>query len=199
MAETGNPFPRMGRRAVVAGAAVAAALAETALAQTEGVQTTGAQAAAPYAPPMAGTVPLVLPRTEFVYEAICDLAPTMMLGDSPLGERRMVPITGGTFEGPRIRGTVLAGGADRQLIRKDGVRQLDALYELRAEDGAVITVRNRVLVDDPQGGPRYAFSTLEITAPDGPHAWLNRGVYVGTLDSLRPARAAVCIRVYRVV
>ena len=42
---------------------------------------------------MAGTVPLVLPRTEFVYEAVFDLAPTMNLGNSPLGERRMVPIT----------------------------------------------------------------------------------------------------------
>lgn len=152
-----------------------------------------------YAPPMAGTVPLALPRTEFVHEAICDLAPTMMLGDSPPGERRMVPIAGGTFEGPRIRGTVLAGGADRQLVCEDGVRQLNPLHELRAEDGAVITVRNRVLVDDPPGGARHAFSTLELTAPEGPHAWLNRGVCVGTLDSLRPARAAVCIRVFKVV
>ena len=117
-----------------------------------------AQAAAP---PMAGTVPLVLPRTEFVYEAVFDLAPTLNLGDSPLGERRMVPITGGSFEGPNIRGNVLPGGADRQLIRKDGVRQLDALYELQADDGAIITVRNRVLIDDPGSGrPRYAFSTL---------------------------------------
>ena len=194
MAEPGNPFPPVaafatGRRALVAGTALAASLSSPA----------AAQPAAAYVPPMAGAVPLVLPRTEFVYEAICDLAPTMVPGDSPLGERRMVPITGGTFEGPRIRGTVLAGGADRQLVRKDGVRQLDALYELRAEDGAVITVRNRVLVDDPPGGPRYAFSTLEITAPEGPHAWLNRGVCVGTLDSLRPARAAVCIRVFKVV
>ena len=107
---------------------------------------------------------------------------------------------GGSFEGPNIRGTVLPGGADRQLIRKDGVRQLDALYELQADDGAVITVRNRVLIDDQGSGrPRYAFSTLEITAPEGPHAWLNRGVYVGTLDSLRPQRAAVLIRVFKVV
>ncbi|UFN47723.1 DUF3237 domain-containing protein [Roseomonas sp. OT10] len=177
-----------GRRRLLAGSVALAAAPVAA-----GVQ------AADYAPPMAGTVPLVLPRTEFVYEAICDLEPTLMLGDSPLGERRMVPISGGSFEGPRIRGKVLPGGADRQLVRKDGVRILNALYELQAEDGAVITVHNRVLVDDPPGQPRYAFSTLEITAPEGPHGWLNRGVYVGTLNSLRPARAAVLIRVYRVI
>ena len=57
----------------------------------------------------------------------------------------MVPITGGTFEGPNIRGTVLAGGADRQLLRGDGVRTLDALYELQTDDGAIFTVRNQLL------------------------------------------------------
>lgn len=144
-------------------------------------------------------VPLVPPRTEFVYEAVVDIAPLVPLGDSPLGERRMVPITGGSFQGPRIRGKVLPGGADRQLVRKDGVRQLDALYEMQAEDGAILTVRNRVLIDDPAGGPRYAFSTLEITAPEGPHAWLNRAVYVGTLNSLRPGREAVLVRVFKLV
>ena len=47
--------------------------------------------------------------------------------------------------------------------------------------------------------PRYAFSTLDITAPDGPYGWLNDYVYVGTLNSLRPQRAAVVVRVYRIV
>lgn len=158
-----------------------------------------AQDAAPRPAGAASSVPMVPPRTEFVYEAAVDIAPTLSLGDSPLGERRMVPITGGSFQGPRIRGKILPGGADRQLVRKDGVRQLDALYEMQAEDGAIITVRNRVLIDDPAGGPRYAFSTLEITAPEGPHAWLNRAVYVGTLNSLRPAREAVLVRVFKLI
>lgn len=159
-----------------------------------------AQAGAAAAPPLAADVPLVPPRTEFVYEAVVEIAPTIPLGDGPLGERRIVPITGGTFEGPDIRGVVLPGGADRQLIRKDGVRRLDALYEMRAEDGAVITVRNRVLIDPGRGGgPDYRFSSLDITAPEGPHAWLNRLVFVGTLNSLRPSREAVLIRVFKVV
>jgi len=140
------------------------------------------------------SVPLVPPRTEFVYEAVVEIAPTV-----PLGERRIVPITGGTFEGPNIRGTVLPGGADRQLIRKDGVRRLDALYEMQAEDGAIITVRNQVLIAPGDGAPDYRFSSLDITAPEGPHAWLNRLVFVGTLHSLRPAREAVLIRVFKVV
>ena len=150
-------------------------------------------------PPLAPDIPLVLPRTEFAYEAIVDIAPSITIGDAPLGRRFMVPILGGRFAGPRIRGTVLPGGADRQLLRRDGVKELDALYELRAEDGAVITVRNRVVIDTPPTGPRYLFSRLDITAPEGPHDWLNRAVFVGTLNPLPPERHAVLIRVYRVV
>ena len=139
------------------------------------------------------------PSTEFVYEAIVQIAPREALGRSPLGERFIVPILGGSFEGPHLRGQVLAGGADRQLVRADGVRRLDAFYEMRTDDGTVLTVRNRVLIDDPPGGERYAYSTLEITAPEGPYDWLNRRVLVGTLRNLQPEQMAVCIGVYQLV
>lgn len=174
---------------------LAAGVGLTVAATVAGGRTAPAQSAAP---PMADLVPLVLPKTEFVYEAIVELAPTVPLGDSPLGERRMVPITGGTFEGPNLRGKVLPGGADRQLVRKDGARVLNALYEMQTDDGAILTVHNKVLIHEEKDRPRYAFSTLEITAPEGPHGWLNRLVLVGTLNSLRP-RPAVLIRVYKVV
>jgi hypothetical protein len=159
-----------------------------------GVGTVAAVVAAPRA--FATPTPDA-PRTEFVYEAIVDIAPLVALGDSPFGERRIVPIVGGTFSGPGLRGKVLAGGADRQLVRKDGARQLDALYEMETDDGAIITVRNKVLIHDPADGRRYAFSTLDITAPEGKYGWLNRLVFVGTLQPLMPARAAVSIRVYK--
>lgn len=143
-------------------------------------------------------LPLVMPKTEFVYEAVVEIAPLVPMGDSPLGERRIVPITGGVFQGPRIRGTVLPGGADRQLVRKDGVRRLDALYEMKTDDGAILTVRNQVLIDPGRDGtPDYRFSTIDVTAPEGPHAWLNRLVLVGTLASLRPSREAVLVRAFR--
>ena len=177
---------------LLAGAGLALAVAASGSAAP--AQTAAAPPAA-----MGAVVPLVPPRTEFVYEAVVEIAPTVPLGDSPLGERRIVPITGGTFEGPNIRGKVLPGGADRQLVRKDGVRRLDALYEMQADDGAIITVRNQVLIAPGGGAPDYRFSTLDITAPEGPHAWLNRLVFVGTLHSLRPAREAVLVRVFKVV
>jgi hypothetical protein len=70
------------------------------------------------------------------------LAPAQELGDSPLGRRRIIPITGGTFRGERLSGRVLPGGADWQVIRADGVAELDARYTLETQDQALIYVRN---------------------------------------------------------
>jgi hypothetical protein len=161
----------------------------------------GALAALVVAPAAAQSPAPAAPRVEFVYEAVVDMGKVIPLGLSPFGERRMVPITGGTFEGPGLRGTVVPGGADRQLVRRDGALALDALYELQTHDGVLVSVRNKVLIrphTDAQPG-RYAFSTIEIIAPDGPYGWLNDYVYVGTLTSLMPAKPAVVIRVYRVL
>lgn len=138
----------------------------------------------------------VAPQTELVYEATVEIADTASLGKGPLGERRIVPITGGRFVGPRLRGKVLPGGADRQLVRADGVQQLDALYEMRTHDGAILTIHNQALIHELDTKP-YAFSTLTITAPDGPYGWLNRYVYAGTVERAPLQRNAVLIRVYR--
>ena len=70
------------------------------------------------------------------------LAPAQELGDSPLGRRRIIPITGGTFRGDRLSGRVLPGGADWQVIRSDGVADLDARYTLETDDKALIYVHN---------------------------------------------------------
>lgn len=138
------------------------------------------------------------PTFLLAWEASVDVGPRQALGESPIGQRFLIPILGGTFVGPRIRGTVLAGGSDRQLWRRDGVRLLDAHYEMLTDDGDVITVRNRVTIDDPEGPDRYAWSQVQLIAPDGPHAWLNRRVFIGTLKSLLPGRQAVVIRIYQV-
>jgi hypothetical protein len=175
-----------GLAGLAAGAAAPSARAADAIATTTATAT-------------SATFPVVLPRTEFVYESIVEIAPVLPLGVSPYGERRMVPITGGTFEGPGLRGKVLAGGADRQLVRRDGAVNLDAVYELQTDDGVVISVRNRVLSRRPADQPPYVFSTLELVAPEGRYGWINDFVYVGTLNSLRPKRDAVVIRVYKVV
>lgn len=140
----------------------------------------------------------MMPCIEPAWEALVEIGERRPLGVTPLGERFIIDILGGTFEGPRLRGRVLPGGADRQLIRPDGLKLLDALYEMQTDDGAVLTVHNRVTIDEAAPGGRYARSVVQVTAPVGPHEWLNRRIFVGTLQGLMPERAAVRINVFLV-
>lgn len=141
--------------------------------------------------------PALAPTHRLLWTAVVDIADKIDLGQGPLGHRYIVPILGGRFYGgpgiDGLEGEVLAGGADRQLVRPDGVKELEALYEMRAENGAVLTVLNQVIVDESQP-ERYAMSVIKVTAPEGPLEWLNRRLILGTLQSARPDRQAVIIR-----
>ena len=83
-----------------------------------------------------------VPSLEFIFAARVSVDHPLDLGDVGKGGRRIVPIGGGDFSGPNIRGKVLPGGADWQIIRTDGVAELEARYTLRTDDGALIYVRN---------------------------------------------------------
>ena len=79
------------------------------------------------------------PRFEFLMRLAVDVGDVVSMGRGPLGERRVVPILGGTFEGNGLRGEVLPG-ADWQIVRKDGVLDLDARYGLREQGGGLVRV-----------------------------------------------------------
>ena len=115
------------------------------------------------------------------------------LGDTPLGRRRIIGITGGRFSGERLSGRVLPGGADWQVIRSDGVADLDARYTLETDDGALIYVRNRGYRHGPQDvlekislgesvdpALYYMRTTPLFETGDARYAWLNRMVCVAT-------------------
>lgn len=121
------------------------------------------------------------------------LAPVQELGDSPLGRRRIIPITGGTFRGERLSGRVLAGGADWQVIRSDGVAELDARYTLETHDKALIYVRNfgyrhgpaeviqRLAAGEPVDPALYYMRTTpRFETGAERYRWLNRIICVAT-------------------
>lgn len=64
-------------------------------------------------------MPEAAPRLEFLMAISAEVGETNGMGPGPLGEHRVVFITGGTFEGPQLRGMVV-GGADWQIVRRDG-------------------------------------------------------------------------------
>jgi hypothetical protein len=65
-------------------------------------------------------------------------APPQKIGAIPHGARIIVPVTGGDFEGPRLRGKVLPGGGDWLLLRSDAVLELDLRITLETDDRALI-------------------------------------------------------------
>jgi hypothetical protein len=137
------------------------------------------------------------PSLEFVMQLRVTLGATYSLGDTPHGRRIVVPITGGTFEGPRLKGTIIGGGADYQLQSADGKRtELEAIYSIQADDGTYIHVRNRGLIaqgKDAGGAPATYFMAAPLfEAPaDSPHAWLNDALYVCRPDFSKPFQGIV--------
>jgi hypothetical protein len=126
-------------------------------------------------------------------QADITLAPAQELGESPLGRRRIINITGGTFRGERLAGKVLPGGADWQVIRADGVADLDARYTLETSDGALIYVRNHgyrhgpadvlkklAAGEDVDPSLYYMRTSPLFETGDARYAWLNRLICVGT-------------------
>src|SRR6187549_261309 len=82
------------------------------------------------------------PTLEFAFEEIVKLGPATAPGDTARGGRLIIPITGGTFEGPEIKGEVMPGGWDWQLRRADGCTEVKADYFLKTDDGVVINIVN---------------------------------------------------------
>ncbi|MFL6564576.1 MAG: DUF3237 domain-containing protein [Burkholderiales bacterium] len=134
-----------------------------------------------------------------LFKADIELAPAQELGAGPLGRRRIIAITGGRFLGERLSGRVLPGGADWQVIRADGVAELDARYTLETADGALVYVRNRGYRHGPaellkrlaagenvDPGRYYMRTTPLFETGDERYAWLNRMVCVAS-GARRPA------------
>lgn len=150
----------------------------------------------------------VIPGLELLYGSRFELGKMVDVGATPLGLRRMIPITGGAFEGPKLSGRVLPGGEDWQLVRSDGVVEVDARYVLETTAGARIHVRNRGILT----GPREVLIALargELPAADSYYfrthpvfesghselAWLQRLTAVGVAEV---QRGAVLVTVYAV-
>ena len=142
--------------------------------------------------------PANTPALEFALEVHVTIGAALRLGDTSAGKRRTIPITGGTFKGPRLEGEVVPGGADWQIVRGDGCTTLEAIYTLRAADGTLIRVRNLGLVAPDGEGSAYVRTAPTFDAPQGPHDWLNRNLFVSTLNVANPERTAVVLRMYRV-
>jgi hypothetical protein len=109
-------------------------------------------------------------------------APLQQLGSVPHGTRTIVPVVGGEFEGPRLRGKVLPGGGDWLLLRTDGVLELDLRITLETDDHAQIYMTFQGLRHGPPDADpsRYYFRTLpRFETSTDKYSFLNRIITVG--------------------
>src|SRR5881296_4323119 len=106
--------------------------------------------------------------------------PPQRLGAVPHGTRVIAPITSGTFEGPRLRGKVLPGGADWTLLRSDGVLELDLRITLETDDGTLIYMSFEGIRDDGAPGAPYFRTLSRFETAETKYSFLNRLLAVGT-------------------
>ena len=83
-------------------------------------------------------------RSRPVFTITIDLHPILDVGTTPAGQRRIIPVSGGRFEGDRLSGEILPhAGSDLLLARPDGAFQQDVRLPLRTHDGALILMTYR--------------------------------------------------------
>jgi hypothetical protein len=106
-------------------------------------------------------------------------APTQNVGAGPHGARLTFPITGGSFDGDRLRGKVLSGGDDWVVKRPDGVLELDLRITLETDDGALIHMTFEGIRDDRAPGAPYFRTLPRFETADAKYSFLNRLLALG--------------------
>ena len=127
--------------------------------------------------------PKEAPQLEFALQLKVTLGQAFSIENTQHGRRTVIPITGGTFEGPGIKGTIINGGADYQLANAQGRTELEAIYCIKTDDGVYIHVRNRGIIASGQnadGKPSFYFRAApQFEAPaDSKYGWLNNSLFL---------------------
>ena len=148
-----------------------------------------------------------MPKLEYLMTYRADLKPPVDVGAGPAGARQIFDVTGGSFEGPTLRGKLLPSGADWLLMGSDGVGRLDVRGTFETDDGAHIYVQYHGILRineavqqalaqgrETQYGDSYFFTQPRFETGDERYAWLNSIVAVGEGRTLP---GAVEYRVYQ--
>ena len=143
------------------------------------------------------------PELEFALQLKVTLGDAFTCGETQHGRRTVIPITGGTFEGPNIKGTIVNGGADYQIANTAINRtELEAIYCIKTDDDVYIHVRNRGIIysgKDANGNPSFYFNAApQFEAPaDSKYAWLNNSLFLCAPDFTQDFKGIV-LNVWRV-
>ncbi len=133
------------------------------------------------------------PKLEKLLTLEVEVGPPTMVGATPDGDRKLIPILGGQFLGEKLAGKVLPGGADFLVTRTDGTAVLDARYVLETSDGATIYAEDSGFRHGPpevmqrlargesvSPASYYSRSRMKFSTADARYAWLNGLLLIGS-------------------
>jgi hypothetical protein len=133
-------------------------------------------------------------QSELLVDLTLDTLPAHQIG-AVGGGRLVVPVSGGTFEGPRLKGTIISPGGDWILERPDGSRVLDVRILLQTDDAQTIYVSWRGIAYTPPGGELFARILPVFETGAARYAWLNNVVAVGVYRG----GGKISYRIYRIL
>jgi hypothetical protein len=148
-------------------------------------------AAAPLLAPGALAAQDAALQSEFLLDLLIETQPP-----NDVGGQLIVPVSGGTFDGPRLKGTIVGPGGDWIVQRADGTAALDVRLVLQTDDAQKISMTWRGISYTPPGGTRYARILPLFETGAAKYDWLNHLVAVGVN---RPMPGKVAYRIYRIL
>lgn len=131
------------------------------------------------------------PILQPVCDLVVNLSPSHEMGVCPTGTRRIIPIIGGSAQGPLLNGRILPVGADWQTVLADGIADLDARYAIETVDGAIIEVISkgirhasadvaaRIAAGESVPASDYYMRTaIRLETGHADYAWVNRALFL---------------------
>lgn len=134
-------------------------------------------------------------RAEFLFQFSLETQPPQTVG-SPSGDRMIVSVSGGTFDGPKVRGTIANSGGDSIVVRPDGSRLLDARIVLLTHDEQKIFVTWRGIAYTAKDGALIARIAPVFETSSPKYAWLNNVISIGVYQ---PGNKRITYNVYQIL
>ncbi len=132
------------------------------------------------------------PTLDYVCDLTVELDTIREMGAGRAGNRRIIPIIGGTVDGPKIKGKILNLGADWQTIFGSGLAELDTRYAIETDDGATIEIINYGLRhgpnevmqavangEDVSADSYYMRTHARLESGDPRYDWVNKILFLG--------------------
>ncbi len=126
-----------------------------------------------------------------------EIGKSYVVGNTDGGYLQVIPITGGTFTGEGLSGTIVSGGADWNNKINEKLTHVFAKYCIMEDDGTVISIENEGFIDFDEERRIRTVPRFEVCSESEKYSVLRSGVFVGELDATRSEEGLIGITIYK--